>query len=74
MGFVAKMFGGGKKDDAPKPQPLPQPPTPEASGDKAAENMKKKKAVMAAGSKSIYSSPLGAAGTASVVSKTLLGQ
>lgn len=75
MGFIAAMFGGGKKEpEAPKPAPLPTPPTPEASADKADENMKKKKATMASGSKSVYSSPLGAAGTADVARKTLLGQ
>lgn len=74
MGFIASIFGGGKKDEAPAPAPLPPPPTPESTTDKAEENMKKKKASIAAGSKSIYSSPLGSSGSASVVQKTLLGQ
>jgi hypothetical protein len=75
MGFIASLFGGGKKaPEAPKPAPLPTPPTPDTAADKADENMKKKKATMAAGSRSVYSSPLGAAGTADVARKSLLGQ
>ena len=74
MGFIAAMFGGGKKEEAPKPEPLPTPPTPDTANTAAEDNMKKKKATMAAGSKSVYSSPLGAAGTADVARKTLLGQ
>lgn len=74
MGFIAQMFGGGKKESAPAPAPLPVPPTPESSADEADKNMRKKKATMAAGSKSVYSSPLGASGSADVARKTLLGQ
>ena len=67
MGFIASLFGGGKKkESAPAPQPLPVAPTVEDSSAKAEEKTKKKRATLAAGSKSIYSSPLGVGGEANV--------
>jgi hypothetical protein len=78
MAFIAALFGGGKKSEsAPAPQPLPTPPAVEDSSAKAEENAKKKRATVAAGSKSIYSSPLGIAGEAQVAKaglKEKLGQ
>jgi len=74
MSFIAAMFGGGKKESAPAPAPLPVAPTPEDANAKADESAKKKRATVAAGSKSIYSSPLGIAGQADVNRKSLLGQ
>jgi hypothetical protein len=74
MGFIAEMFGGGKKQSAPTPAPLPVAPSPEDANAKADENAKKKRAAVAAGSKSVYSSPLGIAGQADVNRKSLLGQ
>jgi hypothetical protein len=75
MGFVAKMFGFNKKTEpAPAPAPLPQAPTPEVAAEKATDTIKKKKAMLSASSKSIYTSPLGSAGEADVARKTLLGQ
>lgn len=67
-----KVFGGGDKSpEPPKPQPLPQAPTVEASADKA-EEVKRKK--LSTASKSVYTSPLGVSGQAQVINKTLLGQ
>lgn len=78
MAFIASMFGGGKKkESAPAPQPLPQAPTVEDASAKAEDKTKKKRATLAAGSKSIYSSPLGVEGEASVARaglKEKLGQ
>lgn len=53
------------------PIPLPQAPSPEAAGDKARAVIKNRRAAM---TQSIYTSPLGVAGEAQVVRKTLLGQ
>ena len=61
--------GGGGGPTA--PLPLPQPPAPSAAADRAQEIGRRK---MAAATKSIYTSPLGVAGEAQVVRKTLLGQ
>ena len=67
MGFIASLFGGGKKkESAPAPQPLPVAPTVEDSASKAEDKTKKKRQTLAAGSKSIYSSPLGVGGEANV--------
>jgi len=66
MGFIASLFGGGKKESAPAPQPLPQAPTVDDAAEKAEEKNKKKRQTLAAGSKSIYSSPLGVQGEANV--------
>ena len=53
------------------PASLPKPPSAEAAAGKAEEVIKKKRAAM---TQSIYTSPLGVAGEAQVVRKTLLGQ
>ena len=53
------------------PMPLPQAPGIEASQAKASDVIKKKRATA---SQSIYTSPLGVAGEANIVRKTLLGQ
>jgi hypothetical protein len=67
MGFIASLFGGGKKSEAPPaPQPLPQAPTVDDAAEKAEDKTRKKRATLAAGSKSIYSSPLGVGGEANV--------
>ncbi|GEM_PF-6343210 len=69
---LAGLFGGGKKDSLSQaPLPLPQAPSLDAASDKAQEIIRRKKAAM---SQSIYTSPLGVAGEANVVRKTLLGQ
>ena len=69
-GFFEKMEGKGQSD-APKPAPLPQTPSAEASGEKAQETIRRRKATM---SQSIYTSPLGISSEAQVARKTLLGQ
>ena len=77
MGFIASLFGGGKKAEAPAPQPLPVAPSVEDASAKAEDKNKKKRATLAAGSKSVYSSPLGIAGEANVARaglKEKLGQ
>ena len=68
-----KVFdrGGDKAPEPPKPQPLPQAPTVEASADQADEIKRKK---LSTASKSVYTSPLGVSGQAQVINKTLLGQ
>ena len=72
-GIVASKILGGDKQKMPDLPPLPQPPNPEEAADKAAENIRRKRAAVAASSKSIYSSPLGTQGEATVARKTLLG-
>lgn len=67
----AKSIFGGKSSEAPKPEPLPQPPSPVAAADKAEDIIKKKRAAI---SQTVYTSPLGVAGEAQVARKTLLGQ
>lgn len=78
MAFIASLFGGGKKQEAaPTPAPLPTPPAVEDASANAEDKNKKKRATMAAGSKSIYSSPLGIEGEANVARaglKEKLGQ
>lgn len=69
-GVAASKFGAPKQQMS-SPQALPQPPSPEASADKASEVVKKKRAMT---SQTVYSSPLGIAGEANVVRKTLTGQ
>jgi hypothetical protein len=71
---MSNLFGGGKSNPAPAPQPLPVAPTVEASAEKAEDKNRKKKAQISAGSKSIYTSPLGIGGEAQVARKSLLGQ
>lgn len=73
---MGNIFGGGKKSPAPPPAPapLPVPPTPEVAAVEADKKLKKKRAAISEGSKSIYTSPLGIAGQADVLRKTLLGQ
>jgi len=71
---MSAIFGGGKKAEAPKPQPLPVAPTVEDAAGKAEEKNRKRKAQLSAGSKSIYTSPLGIGGEAQVARKSLLGQ
>jgi len=68
-GVSKAMSGGGSKSFS--PMSLPQPPSAEAAAGKAGEVIKKKRATM---TQSIYTSPLGVAGEAQVVRKTLLGQ
>ena len=66
---VSRMIGG-KSQAMSSPQPLPQPPSPDVSADKARGIMKKKASM----TQSIYTSPLGVAGEAQVARKQLLGQ
>jgi hypothetical protein len=61
------MFGGNKSPEAPKPQPLPEPPKVEEASDKA----KKKRTTP---TQTVYSSPMGLSGQAQVMQKSLLGQ
>ncbi len=70
LGFLSSLFGGGKKEAAPAPMELPQPPAPDAAATTAADKIKKKKNDM---SQSIYTSPLGVQDQANVI-KTKLGQ
>ncbi len=65
------FFGGAAKQAASQLIPLPQPPSADVAGVKAENIARVKKSAM---SKSIYSSPLGVSGEASVARKTLLGQ
>ena len=53
------------------PIPLPQPPSVPGADEAAQEKVRRKKVAL---SKSVYTSPLGAAGEAQVARKTLLGQ
>lgn len=75
-GFAASkggLFGGFGKvaSQVSAPMPLPQPPSVDSAVDKAADIVKKKRAMA---SQSVYTSPLGVAGEADVARKTLLGQ
>ena len=68
---VNKAMSSGLKQNFASPLPLPQPPSANAAADKAGKVIKKKHSAM---TQSIYTSPLGVAGEAQVVRKTLLGQ
>lgn len=68
---ASKMMSGGKDTGISSPTPLPQPPSPVDSQSKGEDIARKKKAAM---SQSVYTSPLGVAGTANVARKTLLGE
>ena len=75
MEAIIRMFTPSKhKEDAPPaPMPMPATPTPEKAEDTAqAAATKKRKAI--ARSRTIFTSPLGISGQASVIKKTLLGQ
>ena len=75
MGFIADLFGGGKKESAPPaPAPLPVAPTPDDAQAKADDTIKKKKAAVQTSGQSVYSNPLGIQGQADVNKKVLLGQ
>lgn len=73
----AGAFGFSKVSakSAPKapssPAPMPQAPSPSATQEAAQQTVKKKKAGF---TQSVYTSPLGVSGQASVARKTLLGQ
>lgn len=69
---VPKLLGGkeGKSQES-APLPMPQAPKVEDVSDRAADIIKRKRAAM---SQSIYTSPLGVAGQATVARKSLLGQ
>ena len=68
--------GDGGKAEIPQPQqaPLPGAPKVEDSVVKAETMANRRRAAMASDSKSVFTSPLGVAGQANVVRKTLLGQ
>lgn len=68
---VSQMIGGGSKQNASSPIPLPQPPSQEASQSKAEDIIRRKTSSM---SQSVYTSPLGVSGQADVAKKVLLGQ
>lgn len=70
-GLLASKVMGGGKISTPEPPPLPQPPKPEEAENRAAEIARRKRASM---SQSVYTSPLGVSGQATVARKTLLGQ
>lgn len=76
--LFVKPFTGGKDSGgsnataaAPTPQPLPEAPKPEVAAEKARESVKKRKA---ATSQTVFTDPLGVAGQADIVRKTLTGQ
>jgi hypothetical protein len=65
------MKGKGSDNGASAPLPMPAAPNTGDAAAKAQEVINKKRAAV---SQSIYTSPLGSSGEASVVRKTLLGQ
>lgn len=71
--LVDGLKGSGQADGsvAPTPAPLPEAPKPEVSAAKAEETVKKRKAAM---TKTTFSDPLGLAGQADIVRKSLTGQ
>lgn len=71
--YGPKIWKDKKGADIPdqSPLPLPEPVDTAATADKAAENIKRRKAQL---TKTIYTNPLGLQGEAEVARKTLLGQ
>jgi hypothetical protein len=67
----SKSDGSGQV--APSPAPMPEPPKIEDAAAVAEKKSKLKKQQMAT-SKSIFTDPLGSAGSADIARKTLLGQ
>ena len=70
-GAVKGFFGSKVADVASSPIPLPQPPSAEATGDKASDIIRKKRA---GASQTVFTDPLGVASQANIARKTLLGQ
>lgn len=70
-GYAASKSMANSAPKLESPKPLPQPPSPEASVEKAEDTVRKRRAMS---SQSIYTSPLGATGQANIAKKTLLGQ
>lgn len=70
-GAAASKMMAPKSGGMSSPLPMPQAPSPVDAVDKAANVIKAKRA---SASQSIYTSPLGVAGEASIARKTLLGQ
>ena len=68
---IKKAAGGGERGGPPSPTPMPQAPTPVDASAKGEELARRKRAAQ---TKTVYTSPLGIAGEAQVVRKTLLGQ
>lgn len=70
---LSEAFRSNDKKSSISPAPLPQTPSVDDAAAKA-EEVTKKKRVAAAANNSVFTSPLGIAGEASVSRKTLLGQ
>lgn len=68
------VSSASRKPEQPKAPALPAPPSPQAAEDAGAEAARRKKVAVASAGKTMYTSPLGSAGEASIAKKTLLGQ
>lgn len=73
--FGALSSSGAKQESTPSaPLPMPQAPDASAVADKAQQNATALQRKRATTSQSVYTSPLGVSGQASVARKTLTGQ
>ena len=69
--FKGGDSGKGSSAPAPAPAPLPEAPKPEAAAEKAQEQVRRRKSAQ---TQTVFTDPLGVAGQADIVRKTLTGQ
>jgi hypothetical protein len=76
-GLFQAIFGGGKKEEAPKPQPAPPAPDPAkslADAQKAAADQRRAAVAMGGQTSAAGGAGVGLPGSQNVGQKTLIGQ